>query len=128
MGEFAKENLNVAAQYTDLATGGDVSSPDEIAMGEGAVMRHGLSKIAVYRDENGCYDGIASIEMFEAVGEAYWPSYFAALRRCLAPGGRACVQTIVIADPLFARYRVGTDFIRSKSRHTSAMSSAFTGR
>jgi cyclopropane-fatty-acyl-phospholipid synthase len=65
-----------------------------------------------YRDENGCYDGIASIEMFEAVGEAYWPSYFAALRRCLAPGGRACVQTIVIADQLFARYRVGTDFIQ----------------
>ena len=65
-----------------------------------------------YRDENGCYDGIASIEMFEAVGEAYWPSYFAALRRCLAPGGRACVQTIVIADELFARYRVGTDFIQ----------------
>ena len=65
-----------------------------------------------YRDESGCYDGIASIEMFEAVGEAYWPSYFAALRRCLARGGRACVQTIVIADPLFARYRVGTDFIQ----------------
>ncbi|MDQ3188399.1 MAG: cyclopropane-fatty-acyl-phospholipid synthase family protein [Pseudomonadota bacterium] len=65
-----------------------------------------------YRDENGCYDGIASIEMFEAVGEAYWPSYFAALRRCLAPGGRACVQTIVIADQLFARYRAGTDFIQ----------------
>jgi cyclopropane-fatty-acyl-phospholipid synthase len=65
-----------------------------------------------YRDENGCYDGIASIEMFEAVGEAYWPSYFAALRRCLAPRGHACVQTIVIADALFARYRVGTDFIQ----------------
>jgi len=65
-----------------------------------------------YRDENARYDGIASIEMFEAVGEAYWPSYFAALRRCLAPAGRACVQTIVIADELFARYRVGTDFIQ----------------
>ncbi len=65
-----------------------------------------------YRDENARYDGIASIEMFEAVGEAYWPSYFAALRRCLAPTGRACVQTIVIADELFARYRVGTDFIQ----------------
>ena len=65
-----------------------------------------------YRDENGCYDGIASIEMFEAVGEAYWPSYFAALRRCLTPAGRVCVQTIVIADELFARYRTGTDFIQ----------------
>lgn len=65
-----------------------------------------------YRDENGRYDGIASIEMFEAVGEAYWPSYFASMRRCLKPAGRACVQTIVIADELFARYRVGTDFIQ----------------
>jgi cyclopropane-fatty-acyl-phospholipid synthase len=65
-----------------------------------------------YREEQGQYDGIASIEMFEAVGEAYWPSYFATLRRCLAPRGRACVQTIVIADELFDRYRVGTDFIQ----------------
>lgn len=65
-----------------------------------------------YRDEDGCYDGIASIEMFEAVGEAYWPAYFSTLRRCLKPGGRACVQTIVIADELFARYKIGTDFIQ----------------
>ncbi|HEX5639013.1 MAG TPA: cyclopropane-fatty-acyl-phospholipid synthase family protein [Burkholderiaceae bacterium] len=65
-----------------------------------------------YREEHGQYDGIASIEMFEAVGEAYWPSYFATLKRCLAPRGRACVQTIVIADELFDRYRVGTDFIQ----------------
>ena len=62
--------------------------------------------------EHGQYDAIASIEMFEAVGEAYWPSYFATLKRCLKPGGRACVQTIVIGDALFDRYRVGTDFIQ----------------
>jgi cyclopropane-fatty-acyl-phospholipid synthase len=65
-----------------------------------------------YRDERAPYDAIASIEMFEAVGEAYWPSYFATLKRCLAPHGRACVQTIVIADELFERYRSGTDFIQ----------------
>jgi cyclopropane-fatty-acyl-phospholipid synthase len=65
-----------------------------------------------YRDEGGQYDGIASIEMFEAVGEAYWPSYFATLARCLKPGGRACVQTIEIADQLFDRYRRSTDFIQ----------------
>ena len=65
-----------------------------------------------YREEQAQYDAIASIEMFEAVGEAYWPSYFATLKRCLAPSGRACVQTIVIADDLFDRYRVGTDFIQ----------------
>jgi cyclopropane-fatty-acyl-phospholipid synthase len=65
-----------------------------------------------YRDCTGQYDAIASIEMFEAVGEAYWPSYFECLVRNLKPGGRACVQTIVIDDALFERYRTGTDFIQ----------------
>jgi cyclopropane-fatty-acyl-phospholipid synthase len=65
-----------------------------------------------YREERTQYDAVASIEMFEAVGEAYWPSYFATLKRCLARDGRACVQTIVIADELFERYRTGTDFIQ----------------
>jgi cyclopropane-fatty-acyl-phospholipid synthase len=65
-----------------------------------------------YREETGRYDGIASIEMFEAVGEAYWPDYFATLARCLKQGARACVQTITIDDTLFDRYRKGTDFIQ----------------
>jgi cyclopropane-fatty-acyl-phospholipid synthase len=65
-----------------------------------------------YREERGRYDGIASIEMFEAVGEAYWPAYFATLARCLKQGARACIQTIVIEDALFERYRKGTDFIQ----------------
>ncbi|MGS0742270.1 class I SAM-dependent methyltransferase [Glaciimonas sp. GG7] len=65
-----------------------------------------------YRDTDGQFDGIASIEMFEAVGEKYWPSYFSCIARNLKTGGRACVQTIVIADELFERYRRGTDFIQ----------------
>jgi cyclopropane-fatty-acyl-phospholipid synthase len=65
-----------------------------------------------YRDCDGQFDAIASVEMFEAVGESYWPSYFACIARNLKPGGRACVQTIVIADALFDRYRKGTDFIQ----------------
>ncbi len=69
-------------------------------------------RLCDYRDSAGQYDAIASIEMFEAVGESYWPSYFACVARNLKPGGRACVQTIVIADELFARYREGTDFIQ----------------
>lgn len=58
------------------------------------------------------FDAAVSIEMFEAVGEAYWPAYFAALARSLKPGGRACVQTITIRDDLFERYRRSTDFIQ----------------
>jgi cyclopropane-fatty-acyl-phospholipid synthase len=58
------------------------------------------------------YDGIVSIEMFEAVGRAYWPAYFDTLRQCLRPGGNACVQSIVIRDELFERYVRSTDFIQ----------------
>lgn len=65
-----------------------------------------------YRDVDGEFDAIASIEMFEAVGEAYWDSYFATVAQRLKSGGRACIQTITIADELFERYRKGTDFIQ----------------
>jgi glycine/D-amino acid oxidase-like deaminating enzyme/nitrite reductase/ring-hydroxylating ferredoxin subunit len=51
--EFVRENLNVAAQYTDLLTPGEVGSVEEIRPGEGAVLRRGLSKVAAYRDEQG---------------------------------------------------------------------------
>lgn len=69
-------------------------------------------KLMDYRDLNEKFDAIASIEMFEAVGEAYWPTYFECVARNLKSGGRACIQTIVIADELFERYRTGTDFIQ----------------
>jgi cyclopropane-fatty-acyl-phospholipid synthase len=58
------------------------------------------------------FDAIVSIEMLEAVGQAYWPTYFNTLRRLLKPGARACIQTIVIDDALFQRYIRGTDFIQ----------------
>ena len=66
-----------------------------------------------YRDIEGRYDHILSIEMVEAVGERYWPDYFAALRRHLAPGGSALVQAIVIADEFFESYRLRPDFIQT---------------
>lgn len=65
-----------------------------------------------YRDCNRQYDGIVSIEMFEAVGEAFWPSFFKTIDRCLKPGKKAVIQTIVIDDALFPEYRTGTDFIQ----------------
>ncbi len=65
-----------------------------------------------YRDSSGCYPAIVSIEMLEAVGEKYWPRYFRTLRERLEPGGVAVVQTITIADGMFASYRNCTDFIR----------------
>ena len=58
------------------------------------------------------FDAICSIEMVEAVGREYWPTYFQALTKLLKPGGRACVQSIVIDDALFERYLTSTDFIQ----------------
>lgn len=65
-----------------------------------------------YRDVHEQFDGIASIEMFEAVGEAYWDTYFQAIARNLKPSGRAVIQTITIDEGLFKRYRKSTDFIQ----------------
>ncbi|MEM8820134.1 MAG: cyclopropane-fatty-acyl-phospholipid synthase family protein [Pseudomonadota bacterium] len=65
-----------------------------------------------YREERGRYDGVASIEMFEAVGERYWPLFFGTLRDRLRPEGHAALQVITIADKLFESYRKGTDFIQ----------------
>ncbi len=60
-GEYARENLNVAAQYADLVTPGEVSSPDEVAPGTGAVMRRGLTKVALYRDSTGALHQLSAI-------------------------------------------------------------------
>lgn len=65
-----------------------------------------------YRDVTGKYDGVASIEMFEAVGEAYWPSYFSKISDCLSSGKRAALQIITIEDDLFESYRKRVDFIQ----------------
>jgi cyclopropane-fatty-acyl-phospholipid synthase len=65
-----------------------------------------------YRDLDETFDHVVSIEMFEAVGEEYWPTYFATLERCLKPGGRAALQVITIDEQAFRRYRRGADFIQ----------------
>lgn len=65
-----------------------------------------------YRDLRGRFDAIASIEMIEAVGERWWPVYFRAVHDALAPGGRACIQAITIAEARFERYRTQSDFIQ----------------
>ena len=69
-------------------------------------------KMQDYRDEKGLFDRIASIEMFEAVGEEYWPVYFRQLRDRLKEGGKAGLQVITIQDEIFPHYRGDIDFIR----------------
>jgi cyclopropane-fatty-acyl-phospholipid synthase len=69
-------------------------------------------KFQDYRDEKGVYDHIASIEMFEAVGERFWPAYFGKLNASLKPGGTAGLQVITISEPNFKLYRQRPDFIQ----------------
>ena len=69
-------------------------------------------KLQDYRDETGVYDGIASIEMFEAVGEKYWPSYFKTVHDRLKPGAQATLQIITVRNDRFDVYRKSVDFIQ----------------
>ena len=69
-------------------------------------------KLQDYRDETGVYDGIASIEMFEAVGEKYWPSYFKTIHDRLKPGAQATLQIITVRNDRFDVYRKSVDFIQ----------------
>jgi cyclopropane-fatty-acyl-phospholipid synthase len=69
-------------------------------------------KLIDYRDVRGTYDRVASIEMFEAVGEKYWPTFFETVRDRLKDDGRAGLQIITIRDDLFAEYRRRSDFIQ----------------
>jgi len=93
-------------------------STEQLAFAQQRMERLGTSskadlRLQDYRDiHDGPYDAICSIEMVEAVGREYWPTYFQSVARLLKPGGRACVQSIVIADEHFERYIQGTDFIQ----------------
>ncbi|XAZ25894.1 cyclopropane-fatty-acyl-phospholipid synthase family protein (plasmid) [Sinorhizobium sp. B11] len=83
----------------------------EVAVASGKGQQIDL-RLQDYRDTDGQFDRIVSIEMFEAVGQAYWPSYFETLRRCMAPQGRAVLQIISIEDKRFRSYRSSIDFIQ----------------
>lgn len=106
-----------AGEYQAHVTGVTLST-EQLAYGQARLQESGLAKRADlrlqdYRDiDDGPYDAICSIEMVEAVGQPYWAEYFATLHRLLKPGGRACIQSIVIKDQLFDRYIRGTDFIQ----------------
>ena len=69
-------------------------------------------EIRDYRDVTGQYDRVVSIEMYEAVGEEFWPTYFDAIQRALKPGGQAAIQGITINPAIFDHYRTKRDFIQ----------------
>lgn len=92
-----------------------LSAEQELAVNE-RIATAGLAGVSVaridYRDVTGVYDGVASIEMVEAVGQDYWPTYLAAIARALRPGGRAALQYITIDDAIFEAYADNVDFIQ----------------
>jgi len=108
----------IAAREAGLQVVGLTLSPAQAEFARERLQMAGVAdqariELCDYRDLGAQqFDHIVSIEMFEAVGERWWPTYFATLKRLLAADGRAVVQSITIRDELFARYRRGTDFIQ----------------
>lgn len=106
-----------AARELDCKVTGITISNEQLAFAKNRIAKAGLEdkvdlRFCDYRDLDSQYDRIVSIEMFEAVGESYWPTYFSKLHDCLKPGGRAGLQIITIAKERFEAYRKKTDFIQ----------------
>ena len=111
-GGFAQAACERGAHVTGLTL-----SREQLRWAQDRLRKAGLSdratiKFQDYRDVEGSYDKIASIEMIEAVGEAHWPAYFQNLHDRLKPGGTAVVQAITIDEQLFDTYRREPDFIQ----------------
>jgi cyclopropane-fatty-acyl-phospholipid synthase len=111
-GSFA---LTAAGEYGARVTCITLS-PAQAELARQRVAAAGLSerieiRLQDFRDVDGTYTKVASIEMIEAIGERLLPSFFATIDRVLAPGGRACVQSILIPDGRYSRYRSSPDWI-----------------
>lgn len=111
LAEMATTRFGVSVTGVTLST-------EQLAYAKDRMTRHGVGdradlRLQDYRDiQDAPFDAICSIEMVEAVGREYWPQYFATVARLLKPGGRACIQSIVIDDVLYDRYIASTDFIQ----------------
>ncbi|MEA3061123.1 MAG: cyclopropane-fatty-acyl-phospholipid synthase [Sphingomonadales bacterium] len=93
-------------------------SEEQKAFAEARMAKAGVSewveiRLQDYRDVEGTFDAVASVEMVEAVGQDYWPAYLGAIARALKPGGRAALQLISIREPLFEAYAASADFIQT---------------
>ena len=111
-GGFAEE----AAKRKAIVKGITLSQ-EQLAYAQQRIAKAGLNKRASfhfedYRDTTGSFNGIASIEMIEAVGEPHWPTYFRTLYDRLKPGGIAAIQGITISEANYETYRSGVDFIQ----------------
>lgn len=106
-----------AATHGGVKVTGLTISPAQLEFATARIKAKGLDhlvefKLLDYRDIEGRFDAVASIEMFEAVGERFWPIYFQTVERVLRPGGKACFQIITVTDTRWHSYRKGVDFIQ----------------
>ena len=106
-GGFAERAANAGRDVTGLTI-----SPSQKGYADARLDGRADIRLQDYRDSDGRYDNIVSIEMVEAVGQAYWPTYFATLKNRLAKGGRAVIQAITVPDENFDTYAKSSDFIR----------------
>ncbi|MDA9009636.1 cyclopropane-fatty-acyl-phospholipid synthase family protein, partial [Alphaproteobacteria bacterium] len=102
-----------AAERGDFGIKGITLSDEQHAYAQQRLDGRADIVIEDYRHQKNKFDHIVSIEMFEAVGEQYWPTYFGKVKDLLAEKGNAVIQTITISEQFFDNYRKGTDFIRS---------------
>ena len=109
------------AKYVTSTIGAKVTgitiSKEQHAFAQRSIHEAGLAdradvRLVDYRELDGKFDKIVSIEMFEAVGQAYWETYFSAVSSLLKRGGRAAIQSITIDDAAFDAYRRDPDFIQ----------------
>lgn len=112
-GGFARH----AAETRGVRVTGITLSSEQLRFARAQARAAGLAdridfELRDYRDIGRRYDHVVSIEMYEAVGEAYWPAYFKAVHDALKPGGRAAIQAITIDDARFVYYRRNVDFIQ----------------
>jgi cyclopropane-fatty-acyl-phospholipid synthase len=108
----------IAQRRSDVHVTALTLSREQLAHAQERVACAGLAdrielRLQDYRDVDGMFDRIVSIEMVEAVGERYWPVYFKTLRERLKPNGHAVLQAITIADEAFGQYRRHPDFIQT---------------
>lgn len=106
-----------AAQNVDAKVTGITISREQYDFAKKRIFNAGLNekveiRLQDYRDTTGIFDRIASIEMFEAVGQKYWPAYFDMIHNRLTETGRAGIQVITIQDEMFDVYQTGQDFIQ----------------
>jgi len=107
-----------AAREFEASVTGITLSQEQLKYSQKRMKKAGLEdKVTIrfedYRDVKETFDHVVSIEMFEAVGEDYWPDYFSKIHQVLKPGGKAALQIITIDDDVFETYRKDVDFIQT---------------